>query len=77
MSPGERRATLVVGNWKMNGSRAANAALLAALRAAAPFPGGVAVCVPAPYLGEVATAVQGSAIAWGHVTGAHEERVAR
>ena len=29
VSPGERRATLVVGNWKMNGSRAANAALLA------------------------------------------------
>jgi triosephosphate isomerase len=63
--PGERRATLVVGNWKMNGSRSANAALLAALRASAPFPGGVAVCVPAPYLGEVAAALQGSAIAWG------------
>ena len=28
------RRKLVVGNWKMNGSRAANAELLAALRAA-------------------------------------------
>ena len=65
MSPGERRARLVVGNWKMNGSRAANAALLDALRAAAPFTAGVAVCVPAPYLGEVAAALEGSAIAWG------------
>ncbi len=65
MSPGEHRATLVVGNWKMNGSRATNAALLASLRAAAPFPGGVAVCVPSPYLGEVAAALQGSPIAWG------------
>ena len=65
MNPGERRARLVVGNWKMNGSRAANTALLAALRAAAPFPAGVAVCVPAPYLAEVAAALRGSAIAWG------------
>jgi len=65
VNPGERRTRLVVGNWKMNGSRAANAALLAALRSAAPFPATVAVCVPAPYLGEVASALQGSAIAWG------------
>jgi len=65
VSPGDRRGKLVAGNWKMNGSRAANAALLAALRAAAPFPAGVAVCVPAPYLGEVAAALAGSAIAWG------------
>jgi triosephosphate isomerase len=65
VNPGERRARLVVGNWKMNGSRAGNGALLAALRAAAPFPAGVAVCVPAPYLGEVAACLQGSPIAWG------------
>ena len=65
MNAGERRGRWVVGNWKMNGSRAANAALLAALRSAAPFPASVAVCVPAPYLGQVASALQGSAIAWG------------
>ncbi len=82
MSPGERRGRLVVGNWKMNGSRAANAALLSALRAAAPFPSGVAVCVPAPYLGEVASALQGSPIAWGaqdcssHANGAFTGEVA-
>jgi triosephosphate isomerase len=65
VNPGERRLRLVVGNWKMNGSRAANATLLAALRAATPFPARVAVCVPAPYLGEVGAALEGSAIAWG------------
>ena len=65
MSPGDRRGKLVVGNWKMNGSRAANAALLAGVKAASPFAAGVAVCVPAPYLAEVAAALQDSAIAWG------------
>jgi triosephosphate isomerase len=60
-----RPARLVVGNWKMNGSRATNAALLAALKAAGPFEARVAVCPPAPYLADVAAALQGSAIAWG------------
>ena len=82
MNPGERRTRLVVGNWKMNGSRAANAALLSALRAAAPFPAGVAVCVPAPYIGQVASALNGSGIAWGaqdcssHASGAFTGEVA-
>ena len=40
---------LVVGNWKMNGSRAANAELLAALKAAGPWVTEVAVCAPAVY----------------------------
>ena len=62
---GGRRA-LVVGNWKMNGSVAANAALLDALKGAAPFAScDVSVCVPAPYLRDVATALAGSSIAWG------------
>jgi triosephosphate isomerase len=65
VNPVERRNRLVVGNWKMNGSRAANAALLAGLRSALPFPAAVAVCVPAPYLGEVAAALRGGPIAWG------------
>ena len=56
---------MVVGNWKMNGSRASNAALLDALLAAPPFTARVAVCVPAPFLGEVAAALGGSDIAWG------------
>lgn len=59
------RRKLVVGNWKMNGSRAANAELLAGLKAAGPWVGEVAVCVPAPYLGEVALSLQGEAIHWG------------
>ncbi|MCV2216500.1 triose-phosphate isomerase [Thauera sp. Sel9] len=42
---------LVAGNWKMNGSLAANEALLAALR---PVPGvDVALCVPYPYLAQL------------------------
>ena len=59
------RRKLVVGNWKMNGNHAANAELLAALRAAGPWLAEVAVCVPAPYLGEVALSLQGESIGWG------------
>ena len=60
------RRKLVVGNWKMNGSRAANAALLAGADARPRrSPPSVAVCVPSPYLGEVAAPLAGSAIAWG------------
>ncbi|MGZ5158459.1 MAG: triose-phosphate isomerase [Caldimonas sp.] len=65
MSTASRAGKLVVGNWKMNGSRAGNAALLEALKAASPFAAQVAVCVPTPYLGEVAATLQGSPIAWG------------
>jgi triosephosphate isomerase (TIM) len=59
------RRKLVVGNWKMNGSRVANAELLAALVAAGPFDADVAVCAPFPYLGEVALSLQGQRLAWG------------
>jgi triosephosphate isomerase len=47
---------LIAGNWKMNGSLAANAALLDALAqglASAPAACEVAVCVPAPYLAQL------------------------
>ncbi|HJW10831.1 MAG TPA: triose-phosphate isomerase, partial [Albitalea sp.] len=44
------RRKLVVGNWKMNGGRLANAELLAALKAAGPWNCDVAVCAPFPYL---------------------------
>ena len=40
------RKKLIVGNWKMHGSRPANAELLAGILAARPFLGDVAVCVP-------------------------------
>lgn len=59
------RRKLVVGNWKMNGSRAANAELLAGLKAAGPWVAEAAVCVPFPYLGDVALSLQGGAIGWG------------
>jgi len=59
------RRKLVVGNWKMNGSRAANAELLAGLNAAGPWTADVAVCAPFPYLGDVALSLQGSRIGWG------------
>lgn len=59
------RRKLVVGNWKMNGNRAANAALLAALKAAGPWVADVAVCAPMPYLADVALSLQGEAIGWG------------
>jgi triosephosphate isomerase (TIM) len=59
------RRKLVVGNWKMNGNRAANAELLKALKADGPWAAEVAVCAPSPYLGEVGAVLQGTAIGWG------------
>ena len=59
------RRKLVIGNWKMNGSRAANTELLAALKANGPWVAEVAVCAPFPYLADVALSLQGDGIAWG------------
>jgi triosephosphate isomerase len=61
------RGKLVIGNWKMNGRWAANAALLDALRAGwkAIAARGLAVCVPFPYLGQTRDLLAGSEIAWG------------
>ena len=59
---------LIAGNWKMNGSLAANQALLADILAglAAQAPAcQVAVAVPAPYLAQVQQLTAGSAIALG------------
>jgi triosephosphate isomerase len=57
---------LIAGNWKMNGSLAANEALLKALLQGIGSPGcDVAVCVPAPYLAQVQALVAGSPIALG------------
>ena len=73
------RVRLVAGNWKMHGSRAANAALLDAL--VKENPSGCAVCVPFPYLGQVAERLRGSPIAWGaqnvseHAQGAYTGEV--
>ncbi len=61
------RNGMVVGNWKMHGSRAANEALVRALIDARPGSEfvRVAVCPPFPYLAEVATRLRGSSIALG------------
>ena len=59
------RRKLVVGNWKMHGSRAANAELLTALLASRPFVSDVAVCAPFVFMGDVAAALAGSDIRWG------------
>jgi triosephosphate isomerase len=59
------RRKLVVGNWKMNGSRPANAELLAALLAARPYRADVAVCVPFVFVNETAATLAGSDLRWG------------
>jgi len=59
------RRKLIVGNWKMHGSHAANAELLGAIVAARPFMADVAVCVPFPYLSETAVALAAHDIRWG------------
>ena len=77
-----KRRKLIVGNWKMNGQRASNAELLAALKASGPWVAEVAVCAPFPYLADVALSLQGEAIAWGardwsaHESGAFTGEVA-
>lgn len=68
------RRKLVVGNWKMHGSRAANAELLSALMAARPFAADVAVCVPGVFLSEVAATLAASELRWGaQDVSAHEQ----
>ena len=61
------RSRLVAGNWKMNGSLAANLRLLESLKAGVRASAGAqcAVCVPYPYLAQVQTALAGTTIAWG------------
>ena len=78
-----RRTRLVAGNWKLNGSRAANKVLLDEVLAGLAGLSGVecAVCVPFPYLGEVAEQLRGTALAWGaqdaseHARGAYTGEV--
>ncbi len=77
------RQTLIAGNWKMNGSLAANAALLDGIRAGAQgLACEMAVCVPAPYLAQAEAGLQSSPVAWGaqdvsvHESGAFTGEVA-
>ncbi|WP_082824158.1 triose-phosphate isomerase [Crenobacter luteus] len=55
---------LIIGNWKMHGRLARNAELVAQLRERlAACAADVGVAVPAPYLAQVATLLEGSGIA--------------
>lgn len=60
------RRSLVVGNWKMHGSRSAITLLLDGMKAGLNEPAAaVAVCPPAVYISQVADSLAGSGIAWG------------
>jgi triosephosphate isomerase len=60
------RRKLVIGNWKMNGRRSDNPALLSSIvhgteRARAEC----VVCVPAPYLAQCEAVLAGTSVGWG------------
>jgi len=73
---------LMVGNWKMNGSLAANASLLSdILNGMADVSCHAAVCLPTPYLAQAQSLLAGSALALGaqdvsaHESGAYTGEV--
>lgn len=78
------RDFLVAGNWKMNGSNAANTDLVAGIVAGVPEGSGfqLLVCPPFPYLASVADQIAGSKVALGaqsvseHESGAFTGEVA-
>ena len=61
------RRPLVAGNWKLNGSRTGNSALISALRAGLPAQcrTDVVVCPPCVYLADIAAAIHDSVIQLG------------
>jgi triosephosphate isomerase len=76
------RAKLIVGNWKMNGSRTANVTLLEGIVAGLDNARATcAVCVPAPYLQQCEEVLAGTPLAWGaqdvsvHACGAYTGEV--
>jgi len=79
------RRKLVVGNWKMNGTRTENASLLSevlrACEAVTTLPADIAVCAPAPYLAQCQQLLAASPVAWGaqdvsaHASGAYTGEV--
>lgn len=76
-APISRTKRLVIGNWKMNGSKMANEALLNELKkvlSEACGPATIAVCPPYPYLAQVASVLSGTDISWGaQDVSAHEK----
>jgi triosephosphate isomerase (TIM) len=76
------RRKLIAGNWKMNGSLAANEVLLNGIKAEIGQSAcGVAVCVPAPYFAQCEAVLADTVIAWGgqdvsvHESGAYTGEV--
>ncbi len=66
--PVTRAKRLVIGNWKMNGSLAANAGLLDGVLSGVKDQGceaTVAVCAPFPYLAQVADLLSDRGVSWG------------
>lgn len=88
MSHSSVRRPFIAGNWKMHGTLAANAALLAGLQAGLSELGEgedaaeIAVFVPYPYLDQVSRLAAGSRLVWGaqdvssHDVGAYTGEVA-
>ncbi|MCG6965269.1 MAG: triose-phosphate isomerase [Chromatiaceae bacterium] len=78
------RQPLVAGNWKMNGSRASVAELLAGLKAGIGRvkAAEVAVCAPAIYIPDTQKQLEGTPIKWGgqdvsvHASGAYTGEIA-
>jgi triosephosphate isomerase len=75
------RRLLIAGNWKMNGSLAANATLLEGILAGAQTACELAVCVPTPYLAQAQSSLATSPVTWGaqdlseHESGAYTGEV--
>ncbi|WP_423707949.1 triose-phosphate isomerase [Undibacterium sp. WLX3042] len=78
------RRTLIAGNWKMNGSFAANRSLLSEIVAGLSVSPDcdVLVCAPTPYLAQCAELLNASSVKWGaqdvseHAQGAFTGEVA-
>lgn len=76
------RRKLIAGNWKMNGSEAANTTLLESIKSELGNPAcAIAVCVPAPYYAQCRDMLRGTPVAWGgqdisiHSSGAYTGEV--
>ena len=70
------RQPLIAGNWKMNGSRSSNKALLDGIKAGIGEvkSAEVAVCAPYVYLADVEQQLSGTPIAWGAQNLSTEEK---
>jgi triosephosphate isomerase len=70
------REFLIAGNWKMNGSSAANAELVAGIVAGVPTGSGFSllVCPPFPYLASVVEQAKGSPVKVGAQTVSEHEK---